>query len=89
MNNVEHKVFICACESAGHQLIFSRFTWSDYEDQDVYLTAGLITDYPFFKRLWIALRYLFKLRSDPYQFEVILSPENTKALAASLMQEVQ
>jgi len=89
MSLLQHDVFICACESAGHQLIFSRFTSDDYDDLDVYLTIGLIHDLPFFKRLWVALRYLFKLRSDPYQMEIILTSENTKALATSLLQEVQ
>jgi hypothetical protein len=94
---IEHQLFVCECNDPGHQLIVTKFTYrdiTDYENNyietnDISLTIGLIHDLPFFKRIWVALRYLFKLRSDPYQMEIILSPENTKALATSLLQEVQ
>ena len=79
---VEHRLFICECNSPDHQIIVSKFTYDDYADNDVYFTVGLIEDLPFFKRLWVALRYLFG-RNQP-QVEIILSPEKIKSLVDCL-----
>lgn len=89
MSLVEHKLFVCTCNDLRHQLIFSRFTSPEYVDEDVYITVGLIEDLPFFKRFWFALLYLFKIRNDPYQFDIGLSSNDVKELAEKLLENVK
>lgn len=79
---VEHKLFICECNSPDHQVIVSKFTCDNYANNDVYVTVGLIEDLPFFKRLWTALRYVFG-RNAP-QVEIILDKNKVKKLVACL-----
>ena len=81
-NYTQHKLFVCVCNSLDHQLIISKISG----DEDIYVTVGLIEDLHFFKRLWVALRYLFG-RNDP-QVEIILSPEKTKSLVDILSRGV-
>lgn len=54
------KVFICECGSYCHQIIF----WYDKEDKQLNLTTHLITYRNFFKRLWVAIRYVFGYKSN-------------------------
>ncbi len=82
---IERIVFLCQCKYPGHQLVVSRLC----DDPDIYISVGLIYDLPFFKRLWVAVLYLFKIRSDPYYFDIILSPEDAQKAANILLQEVQ
>ncbi len=86
---IERIVFWCKCSDDKHHLFISRFTAKEYDDPDIYISAGLIDDLPFFKRLWVAILYLFKIRSNPYYFEIILSPEDAQKAANILLQEVQ
>jgi hypothetical protein len=89
---IEHKLFVCDCNSPNHQLIVSKYIYGDIGDdentvtetEEIYFTVGLIDDLPFFKRLWFGLRYMFG-RNDP-QVEVILSPEKTKSLVNCLQE---
>lgn len=82
---VEHKLFICDCNSPNHQLIVSKYEYGEEvvtETEEVYFTVGLIEDLPFFKRLWVALRYVFG-RNDP-QVEIILDKNKVKKLVTCL-----
>ena len=58
MDNQE--VFICECGSYCHQTIF----WYDKKDKHLHLTTHLITYRNFFKRFWVAIRYIFGYKSN-------------------------
>lgn len=77
----EHKNWhcICSCGSYEHQINFDY--WEDSDgDKDMYLTIHLAS-YPFWKRLWRGLKYIFGHKSNYGNFdEFILSKEHAKAL---------
>ena len=57
MNELEHELFICQCNNTEHQLIFSHF--KDDEDHDVYVSVHLTPEYNIWKRIWMAIKYIF------------------------------
>ena len=89
---IEHRLFVCDCNSPNHQLILTKVNYTDigeYEDtyidtDEMYLSVGILEDTSFFKRLKIAFRYLFG-GYEPL-VEVILSSEKRKELASLLTQ---
>ena len=62
------KIFICECNSYCHQTIF----WYDKEDKQLHFTTHLITYRNFFKRLWVAIRYLFGYKSNYGDWDTFL-----------------
>jgi hypothetical protein len=52
---LETQFFDCACHSPEHTL---RFIWDD-EDNEIYTEVYLCHYFNFFKRLWVALKYVF------------------------------
>lgn len=69
---------LCSCGSYEHQINFDY--WEDSDgDKNVYMTIHL-AEYPFWKRLWRGLAYIFGHRSNYGDFdEVILSKEHAKS----------
>ena len=51
----EPQYFECACHSSEHTL---RFMWDD-EDNSIYTEVLLSQYHGFFKRVWMALKYVF------------------------------
>lgn len=64
----EQQVFICECGSYCHQTIF----WYDKEDKQLHFTTHLITYRNFFKRLWVAIKYLFGYKSNYGEWDTFL-----------------
>lgn len=62
------KIFICECNSYCHQTIF----WYDKEDKQLHFTTHLITYRNFFKRLWVAIRYVFGYKSNYGDWDTFL-----------------
>lgn len=60
-NKSVNELFICQCYNVEHQLIFSYFP--DDEDKDVYVSVHLTPEYNIFKRIWIAIKYIFGYKS--------------------------
>lgn len=60
-NKVVNELFICQCHNTEHQLIFSYF--SEDEDKNVYVSVHLIPEYRLWKRIWMAIWYIFGYRS--------------------------
>lgn len=58
-NNSVNELFICECRNVEHQLIFSYFP----EDNEVYMAVHLIPEYNIWKRIWIAIKYIFGYKS--------------------------
>lgn len=62
------KIFICECGSYCHQTIF----WYDKTDKQLNFTTHLITYRNFFKRLWVAIRYVFGYKSNYGDWDTFL-----------------
>ena len=56
---MKRKIFICECNSLEHQVIF----WYDKDDDIFYCEPHLVTHKNFFKRIWIALKYIVGYKS--------------------------
>lgn len=54
---MEHELFICQCHNTEHQLIFSYFP--DEEEGDVYVSVHLTPEYNIWRRIWMAIKYIF------------------------------
>ena len=54
------KVFICECGSYKHQAIF----WFNKDDKELQCNIHLITHRNIFKRIWVAIRYIFGYKSN-------------------------
>lgn len=52
---IEHELFICQCNNTEHQLIFSYFP----DDHDVFVSVHLTPELNIWKRIWIAIKYIF------------------------------
>lgn len=52
---LETQHFDCACHSPEHTL---RFAWDD-EDNEIYTEVYLRQYRNFFKRMWVAIKYVF------------------------------
>lgn len=70
-------LFLCSCGDVADQILMNY--WTDYENDSypcVYASFHLNT-LPFFKRLWLGIKYIFGYRSKYGDFgEVILKPSD-------------
>ena len=66
MEEVINDLFICQCYNTEHQLIFSYFP---EEKGDVYVSVHLTPEYRIWKRIWIAIKYIFGYRSRYGHFD--------------------
>jgi len=62
---VKREHFICDCESLEHTIRFSYFEFPD-DDLCLYIEMFLNKHSSFFKRLWIALKYVFLRKPSKY-----------------------
>ena len=60
-NKSVNELFICQCYNVEHQLIFSYFP--DDEDKDVYVSVHLTPEDNIWKRIWMAIKYIFGYKS--------------------------
>lgn len=78
MRDTEKNIlFLCSCGDVADQIIMNY--WTDYETDDypcVYVSFHLNT-LPFFKRLWLGIKYIFGYKSKYGDFsELILRPKD-------------
>ncbi len=74
---MKNELFICACNSIEHQIIFSYFP----EDKEVYTSIHLIPERNIFKRIWYAIKYIFGYKCCYGHFdEFIFKKEDTYKL---------
>lgn len=67
----EQMLFTCKCGDHGHQFILGY----NNDETEVFISVHLVREHNIFKRIWIALKYVFGRRSIYGDFdEVILSP---------------
>ena len=69
MSTEEHQVILCECGEKEHQFILTMFDWDG--DIDVYLEPHLVTYRNFFKRVWVAIRYVFGYRCKYGEFDCV------------------
>lgn len=78
-NKIVRKLFICKCENTEHQIIFSYII--DDNDREVYMDTYLSPEYNIFKRIWLAIKYIFGYTSKYGHFdEFIFKKEDAKEL---------
>jgi hypothetical protein len=75
---MEEQLLLCQCGDPHHQLIL----YYDKETPAIYVAVHLNKEQNFFKRLWIAFKYIFfKKRSIYGEFEeIMLKPEDANKL---------
>lgn len=75
--NKMNDMFICSCNNTEHHLVFNY----DKELNAVYCDVHLIPEHNIFKRMWIAIKYIFGHRSKYGHFdEFIFNPEDADRL---------
>lgn len=66
------ELLTCKCGDPSHQMVIG-YDLDEFEE--VYLSVHLVREHNIFKRIWIAMKYVFGLRSIYGDFdEIILSP---------------
>jgi len=70
---MDKKVYLeCSCHSIEH---ITRFSYSQIEPHEVYMETHLYNYMGFWKRIWVAIKYIFGYRSRYGDFDcLILSP---------------
>ena len=68
MNETEY--LECACTSNEHRLVFTL----DPEDEEfpIYVSTFLHSYYPWYKRIWVAIKYVFGYRSRYGHFDSMI-----------------
>lgn len=67
---MEHEIVICKCENVEHQIVFSYFP--EDNEREIYMSIYLNPMYGFFKRIWVALKYIFGYKSMYGHFDEII-----------------
>lgn len=74
---MKHKIIQCSCTVPDHMIQFRWFP----EDDEMYLEVQM-TPQPFFKRMWIGLKYVFGIKNTDYHWqETVLSEKEVKRIA--------
>jgi len=79
---MKHEIFICDCQNLSHQLILSydeenlietneKYSYPEQLDVSVRLNSFL----PFFKRIWVAIKYIFQFGEEKYDYDVVCMPD--------------
>lgn len=73
------EIIICKCSSTEHQIHFGW--WDEDEDGDVYMSVLLNPEYKWWKRIVLAVKYIFGYKCKYGQFdEVILDKKDIPKL---------
>tara|TARA_Y100000310_G_scaffold344546_1_gene457890 strand:- start:6483 stop:6761 length:279 start_codon:yes stop_codon:yes gene_type:complete len=79
MNTKE--MFFCDCHDLEHHFIVS--TWDEVDDDLLEIYVRLRNDFPWYKRVWFAIKYIFGTDSANFTV-VLLDIENAQRLAETL-----
>jgi len=81
---MQTKHFDCSCSSFHHTI---RFLWFQDDwmkerkiDKDLYMDIHLNIHHPWYKRIWIAIRYIFKMEACGSHDDVYFTFEDVKKL---------
>ncbi len=80
---VIHELFVCNCEDISHQLILT--TW-DFKDGDITLDLSIRSNIflPFYRRIWISIKYILGIQCNNGFDTVILKHDDVLKLQKSL-----
>ena len=88
MPYIEREVFHCVCCSPSHHF----FIWESIEDgivDDICIEVHLDNFMPFYKRLWTAIKYLFKKIPRGCYDEILLEKPEVQKLIKVLQKSVK
>lgn len=72
---MEHELIVCSCVDLEHQIILTTFDDEPY----VYVSVGLRRNHNFWRRLYVAVKYLFgSVINNAYHIDVILDQSAQK-----------
>ena len=74
----EDQYIICSCGSAEHIIRLEKYNWikdGKVLDQDLSISVHLSPESSIFKRIWIAIKYIFGHEAKFGSFEEILLDE--------------
>lgn len=86
---MEHKYFECDCNHPNHVL---RFTWFQDEwenrklDREIWIEIFLNHHYSWYKRVWLALKYIFKADSKSCFGDVVWNAQTVADMKEFLNQ---
>lgn len=69
---VTNELFICQCSNTEHQLIFSYFP----NEKDVYVSVHLTPDYSIWRRIKMAIKYIFGYKCKYGHFDEFIFNKN-------------
>lgn len=73
---MEESIFICGCNNVEHQLLFRYF--KNDKPQTVYMSVHLITEKNIFKRIYLAIKYIFGYKSKYGHFDEFIFKHKDK-----------
>lgn len=79
---VTHEIFVCDCENINHQIILTTLNFKG--DVSLEFSIKLNNFQPWYKRIFIAIKYLFKLEDKDEFGSVLLDDANILKLQNSL-----
>lgn len=84
LNYTEHEIFVCDCSEISHQLVLTTWNFNDGSHE---LTASIKLNIfqPWYKRILIAFKYLFKTNSQNQFDSILLDDLNINKLQNSLI----
>jgi hypothetical protein len=85
---IDRDVFFCVCNTPSHNFCI----WESIEDgkvDDICIEVHLDNFMPFYKRLWTAIKYLFKKIPRGCYDEVILEKPNVEKLVNALNKSLE
>ena len=81
------ELFRCACGSTEHQMVFDH--WCDDRDNELFISIHL-AKLPWYKRIWVAVRYIFGGQSRYGAFEeIVMMPEQVSQLIKILQRRLK
>lgn len=85
---VEKKLYVeCRCSSPEHRLVFKLDQLTDHEPPELYTEVHLHQYNNIFKRIWIAIKYIFGYKSKYGHFDcTIFQSEDVPPLVNLLVQ---
>ena len=73
MDTEERELIVCECGLTEHQFLLALYEWED--EVEVYLESHLSTYRNFFKRVWVAIRYIFGYRCKYGEWDCVMLGE--------------
>ena len=70
----------CLCTSPEHSIRFVLDEWEEYQDIDLYLDVQLVQWRNIFKRIWVAIEYVFGKNKSAHWDGWILNPDDAVGL---------